>query len=106
MPSQDGVHPRLTKSDEQGYGPSGPYARRAGYDMIAGAEAGLLHLTGEQGRKPVRPGLGLTYMCTGLYTHGAIMAALHARERSGVGQRIDGSLFEAQVALLVNVGLS
>lgn len=74
--------------------------------MIAGAEAGLLHLTGEQGRKPVRPGLGLTYMCTGLYTHGAIMAALHARERSGVGQRIDGSLFEAQVALLVNVGLS
>jgi succinate--hydroxymethylglutarate CoA-transferase len=74
--------------------------------MIAGAEAGLLHLTGERGRKPVRPGLGLTDMCTGLYMHGAIMAALHARERSGVGQRIDGSLFETQVALLVNVGLS
>ena len=74
--------------------------------MIAGAEAGLLHLTGERGRNPVRPGLGLTDMCTGLYMHGAIMAALHARERSGVGQRIDGSLFETQVALLVNVGLS
>ena len=74
--------------------------------MIAGAEAGLLHLTGERGGKPVRPGLGLTDISTGLYMHGAIMAALYARERSGEGQKLDGSLFETQVALLSNVALS
>jgi succinate---hydroxymethylglutarate CoA-transferase len=74
--------------------------------MIAGAEAGLLHLTGERGGPPVRPGLGLTDMCTGLYTHGAIMAALNARNRTGRGQRIDASLFETQIALLINVAMS
>lgn len=74
--------------------------------MIAGAEAGLLHLTGERGRGPVRPGLGLTDMTTGLFMHGAIMGALYARERTGVGQKLDGSLFETQVALLTNVALA
>jgi succinate--hydroxymethylglutarate CoA-transferase len=74
--------------------------------MIAGAEAGLLHLTGERGGSPVRPGLGLTDICTGLYTHGAILAAIHARERTGLGQKIDASLFETQVALLTNVAMS
>jgi succinate--hydroxymethylglutarate CoA-transferase len=89
-----------------GYGPSGPFAKRAGYDMIAGAEAGLLHLTGERGGPPVRPGLGLTDMCTGLYMHGAIVAALYARERTGRGQKIDASLFETQISLLTNVAMS
>ena len=74
--------------------------------MIAGAEAGLMHITGERSRPPVRPGLGLTDMCTGLYMHGAIVAALHARERTGEGQQLDGSLFETQVSLLTNVALS
>lgn len=74
--------------------------------MIAGAEAGLLHLTGERGGGPVRPGLGLTDLSTGLFMHGAIVSALYARERTGRGQKIDGSLFETQVALLTNVGLS
>lgn len=89
-----------------GYGASGPFKARAGYDMIAGAEAGLLHLTGERGRGPVRPGLGLTDISTGLFMHGAIASALYARQRTGRGQKIDGSLFETQVALLSNVGLS
>lgn len=74
--------------------------------MIAGAEGGLLHLTGERGGRPVRPGLGLTDLCTGLFMHGAIVSALYARDRTGVGQKLDGSLFETQVALLINVGLS
>lgn len=74
--------------------------------MIAGAEGGLLHLTGERGGGPVRPGLGLTDLTTGLFMHGAIMGALYARDRTGVGQQLDGSLFETQVALLINVGLS
>lgn len=81
-------------------------AERVGYDMIAGAEAGLMHITGERNRSPVRPGLGLTDMCTGLFMHGAILAALHARERTNEGQKLDGSLFETQVSLLTNVALS
>ena len=100
------VNPKIIHASLSGYGASGPAAKRAGYDMIAGAEAGLLHLTGEKKGPPVRPGLGLTDMSTGLFTHGAIVAALYARDRTGVGQKIDASLFESQIALLINVGMS
>ena len=100
------ANPMLIHASVSGYGPSGPMAKRAGYDMIAGAEAGLLHLTGERGGPPVRPGLGLTDMSTGLYMHGAILAALLARQRTGRGQKIDASLFETQIALLINVAHS
>ena len=100
------ANPRIIFASVSGYGPSGPYAKRAGYDMIAGAEAGLLHLTGERGGPPVRPGLGLTDMCTGLFAHGAIVAALYARNSTGRGQKVDASLFESQVALLTNVAAS
>jgi succinate---hydroxymethylglutarate CoA-transferase len=99
-------NPMLIQASVSGYGPTGPMAKRAGYDMITGAEAGLLHLTGERNGPPVRPGLGIVDMSTGLYTHGAILAALFARERTGRGQKIDSSLFETQVALLTNVAHS
>ncbi|KAM5374838.1 hypothetical protein ACJZ2D_006332 [Fusarium nematophilum] len=101
-----GENPRLIYASISGYGATGPYAGRGGYDPIAGAEAGLLHLTGERNGPPVRPGLGMVDMATGLYTHGAIMAALLARTRDGKGQRVDASLFETQVSLLTSVGLS
>ncbi|KAJ4371635.1 hypothetical protein N0V83_004855 [Neocucurbitaria cava] len=55
---------------------------------------------------PVRPGIGLIDMASGLYIHGAILAAIHARHRTGEGQRVDASLFETQISLLTNVGLS
>ncbi|KXT03328.1 hypothetical protein AC578_4005 [Pseudocercospora eumusae] len=100
------VNKRIILASTSGYGAGGPFEKRAGYDMIAASEAGMLHLTGERGGGPVRPGLGMTDMSTGLYMHGAIMAALFARERTGEGQKIDGSLFETQVALLTNVALS
>ncbi|KAK7528631.1 CAIB/BAIF family protein [Phyllosticta citriasiana] len=87
-----------------GYGSSGPYAKRAGYDAIAAAEAGLMHISGEPGQLPVRPGVGMVDMCTGLYMHGAILAALNAREKTGKGQKLDASLFETQISLLVNIG--
>lgn len=74
--------------------------------MIAGAEGGLMHLTGTRDGPPVRPGLGLTDISTGLFTHGAILAALLARGRTGLGQKIDASLFETQIALLTNVALT
>lgn len=89
-----------------GYGAQGPYAQRAGYDVVAAAEAGLLHITGDPNGPPAKPGLGLTDMCTGLYLHGAILAALHSRQQTGRGQKIDTSLFETQISLLTNVGMS
>ncbi|KAK3718686.1 hypothetical protein LTR37_004903 [Vermiconidia calcicola] len=100
------INPRIILSSTSGYGSSGPFAHRAGYDMIVGAEGGLLHVTGERGGGPIRPGLSLVDLGTGLYMQGAIMGALYARERTGVGQKLEGSLFETQVSLLANVGLS
>jgi succinate--hydroxymethylglutarate CoA-transferase len=89
-----------------GYGASGPYAHRAGYDVIGAAEGGLLHITGEPGGRPTKPGVGLMDMCTGLYLHGAIVSALLARERTGRGQKLDTSLFETTISILSNVGMS
>ncbi|EXJ75079.1 uncharacterized protein A1O5_01775 [Cladophialophora psammophila CBS 110553] len=97
------LNPGIIYASVSGYGPTGPYALRAGYDIIAGAEGGMLHLTGERNGPPVRPGLGLTDMCTGLFMHGAIIAALYTRLHTGRGQKLDGSLFETQIALLTNV---
>ena len=66
----------------------------------------MLHITGEPNGPPTKPGLGLTDMCTGLYLHGAILAALHVRQQTGRGQKIDTSLFETQISLLTNVAMS
>ncbi|KAF2090117.1 CoA-transferase [Saccharata proteae CBS 121410] len=97
-------NPGLIYASISAYGPTGPYGNRAGYDAIAAAEAGLMHITGEPGRPPVRPGLGLVDMSTGLYMHGAILGALRAREQTGQGQKLDASLFETQISLLINIG--
>ncbi|KAJ5666616.1 hypothetical protein N7462_011025 [Penicillium macrosclerotiorum] len=100
------VNPSIIHASVSGYGATGPYAHRAGYDAIAAAEAGLMHITGEKDGPPSRPGLGLTDMSTGLYLHGAILAALYSRQKTGQGQKIDTSLFETQVSLLSNVAMS
>lgn len=89
-----------------GYGADGPYAQRAGYDVIGAAEGGLLHITGEADGPPTKPGVGLMDMCTGLYLHGAIASALLTRERTGRGQKIDTSLFETTISILANVGMA
>ncbi|KAK8166655.1 CoA-transferase [Phyllosticta citrichinensis] len=98
------INPHIIYASISGYGPSGPYAKRAGYDAIAAAEAGLVHNSGEPGQLPVRPGLGMVDMCTGLYMLGAILAALNARGKTGKGQKLDASLFETQISLLINIG--
>ncbi|KAL2795505.1 CoA-transferase family III domain-containing protein [Aspergillus keveii] len=100
------VNPRVILASISGYGASGPYARRAGYDVIGAAEGGLLHITGEPNGRPTKPGVGLMDMCTGLYLHGAIVSALLARERTGRGQKLDTSLFETTISILSNVGMS
>ncbi|KAL2858427.1 CoA-transferase family III domain-containing protein [Aspergillus pseudoustus] len=100
------VNPRVILASISGYGASGPYAQRAGYDVIGAAEGGLLHITGEPDGRPTKPGVGLMDMCTGLYLHGAIVSALLSRERTGVGQKLDTSLFETTVSILANVGMA
>lgn len=98
------LHPKLIYCSINGYGDTGPYAKRAGYDTIASSIGGLLHITGPEDGDPCRPGVALTDMTTGLYAHGAIMAALFQRERTGLGQRISINLLSAQVASLANLG--
>lgn len=101
--------PRLSNASAEtfpGYGATGPYAKRAGYDVIAAAEGGLLHITGEADGPPTKPGVGLMDMCTGLYLHGAVVSALYAREHTGLGQKIDTSLFETTISILANVGMT
>lgn len=98
------LNSRLIYASLSGYGGSGPYSKRAGYDAIAAAEGGLMHVTGHPDGGPVRPGLGMTDMATGLYTHGAIVSALYSRDRTGQGQHISASLFETQISLLINIG--
>lgn len=74
--------------------------------MIGAAEGGLLHVTGEGDGPPTKPGVGIIDMCTGLYLHGAIASALLAREKTGLGQKIDTSLFETTISTLANVGMA
>ncbi|KAI8907345.1 CoA-transferase family III domain-containing protein [Gorgonomyces haynaldii] len=100
------INPQLIYCSITGYGPDGPYAQRPGYDVIIEAEAGLMHITGEQDGNPVKVGVAITDLTTGLYAHGAIMAALLSRQKTNQGQKIDVSLLESQVASLANIAHS
>lgn len=96
-------NPRLIYLSVSGFGPTGPYAQRPGFDVIAAGIGGLLHITGQADGPPAKVGVAITDVCTGLFANGAIAAALYAREKTGRGQRIDVSLLETQVAVLVNI---
>ncbi|HSB71847.1 MAG TPA: CaiB/BaiF CoA-transferase family protein [Candidatus Methylomirabilis sp.] len=89
-----------------GFGRTGPYAERGGFDVIVQAVGGLMGITGDPDGPPVKVGVAMTDICTALYAHGAILAALYARERTGRGQRIDLSLLETQIAALINIASS
>ncbi|KAI8993266.1 CoA-transferase family III domain-containing protein [Pilobolus umbonatus] len=97
------INPKLIYASITGYGQTGPYANRPGYDVIIEAEAGLMHITGEPEGTPVKVGVAITDLTTGLYTHSAILAALIQRGSTGRGQHIDCSLLESQVASLANI---
>ncbi|CAG8750496.1 21389_t:CDS:2, partial [Racocetra persica] len=102
------INPQLIYASVTGYGQTGPYSKHAGYDVVIEAEAGLMYITGEEDRPPVKVGVAITvlnfhYNDKGLYTHGAIMAALISRNKTNLGQRIDCSLIECQVASLANI---
>lgn len=98
------VSPHLVYCSITGYGSKGPYKNRPGYDVIAASIGGLLHITGPQNGEPVKVGVAATDMATGLYAHGAIMAALIQRMKTGKGKRIECNLLSTQVAGLINVG--
>ncbi|KAJ1520273.1 hypothetical protein ONE63_004475 [Megalurothrips usitatus] len=98
------VAPHLIYCSVTGYGPNGPYSKRPGYDVIAASFGGLLHITGPPDGEPCKVGVALTDIMTGLYAHGAIMAALLQRSKTGIGQKIDANLLSTQVAALINIG--
>jgi crotonobetainyl-CoA:carnitine CoA-transferase CaiB-like acyl-CoA transferase len=99
-------HPRLVYCSITGFGQTGPYANRPGYDFLIQGMGGLMSITGrgpgEEGAGPQKVGVALTDVMTGLYATIAIQAALADRERSGQGQHIDMALLDVQVACLAN----
>lgn len=103
-------NPRLIYCSITGFGQTGPYAKRAGYDFMIQGLGGLMSLTGraegEDGGGPVKVGVALTDILTGLYSTSAILAALAHRDQGGVGQHIDMALLDVQVACLANQAMN
>lgn len=97
------INPALVYCSISGFGNGGPDKQRAGYDVIVAGIGGLLSITGPRNGPPVKVGIPVTDMCTGLYAHGAIMAALLSRQHTKLGQKIDCSLLESQVAMLSTI---
>ncbi len=102
----EAVNPGLIYCAVSGFGRTGPYRDRAGYDVIAQAMGGLMGITGEEGGKPVKVGVAMTDLATALHAHGAVLAALWGRQRTGRGCRLDLSLLETQVISLINIASS
>jgi len=100
------VNPRLVYASITGFGQDGPYAERAGYDYIIQGMGGLMSITGlpdgVAGGGPMRVGVAVVDLFTGLYTSVAILSALYAREKTGEGAHIDMALFDTQLAMLAN----
>ena len=100
------ANPRLVYASITGFGQDGPYADRAGYDFIIQGMGGMMSITGlpdgEPGGGPLRAGVAVADLFTGMYTSVAILAALYRRERTGEGAHIDMALFDTQLAMLAN----
>jgi crotonobetainyl-CoA:carnitine CoA-transferase CaiB-like acyl-CoA transferase len=100
------INPRLVYCSVTGFGQTGPYAHRAGYDFIAQGMSGIMDLTGEADGPPQRVGVAFADIFTGTYGTIAIMAALTQRERTGMGQHIDLALLDSMVGVLANQALN
>ncbi len=100
------VNPRLIYCSVTGFGQNGPYAERAGYDLMIQAMSGLMSITGhadgEPGGGPMRMGVALIDVLTGIYACSAILAAIEARHQTGQGQHIDMALLDVGMAVLAN----
>src|SRR5688500_7414327 len=94
------LNPGLVYVSCTGFGQTGPYARKKGYDTVFQAMGGLMSLTGERGGGPVKPGLPVADLTSGLWVAIAILASLAGRARTGKGCQVDFSMLDGQVALL------
>ncbi len=93
------VNPRLIYASSSGYGQSGPYVKRPGQDLLIQAMSGVMFLTGRAGEPPTALGVGLTDQYTALHIVIAILAALHHRDETGEGQKVEVDLFSCTVAM-------
>lgn len=104
------VNPGIIYCSITGFGQTGPYRDRPGYDLLIQGLGGMMSITGEPdsvpGGGPMRAGVAVTDLFTGMYSAVAILAALHHREKTGEGQHIDMGLLDTQVAVLANQGMS
>jgi crotonobetainyl-CoA:carnitine CoA-transferase CaiB-like acyl-CoA transferase len=100
------INPRLIYCSVTGFGQTGPYSNRSGYDYLIQAMAGVMsvtgHRVGEPGDGPMRVGVPIADICAGLYAAIGVLAALNHRNATGEGQHVDVSLFDSQVAALLN----
>ncbi|OYX76859.1 MAG: CoA transferase [Sphingomonadales bacterium 32-65-25] len=100
------VKPNLIYCSVTGFGQTGPYAARGGYDFVAQGMGGFMAITGEEGGQPLRAGVAMADVTTGLYATISILAALRHAERTGEGQHIDISLLDTQIACLANQAMN
>ncbi|MFN5828081.1 MAG: CaiB/BaiF CoA transferase family protein, partial [Rhodobacterales bacterium] len=100
------LNPRLVYCSITGFGQSGPYAHRAGYDFIIQGMAGLMSVTGEPGGQPQKVGVAVTDIFTGVYAATAILAALHQRATTGRGQHIDMALLDVATSVMANQAMN
>jgi crotonobetainyl-CoA:carnitine CoA-transferase CaiB-like acyl-CoA transferase len=99
-PSAAALNPRLIYCSISGYGQSGPSSQLPGYDAVLQGEAGIMDMTGFPDGAPTRVGVAITDYLAGLYATQGILLALHERHRSGLGQHVDISLFEAMLSVM------
>jgi len=98
--------PRLIYCSVTGFGQTGPYASRAGYDLMAQGIGGFMSLTGEADGEPTRAGVPIADIMTGVYAVVGILAALIERDKTGRGTLVDGALVDTQVGMLANQALN
>jgi crotonobetainyl-CoA:carnitine CoA-transferase CaiB-like acyl-CoA transferase len=100
------LNPRLIYCSITGFGQTGPYAHRAGYDFIIQGMAGLMSVTGEADGQPQKVGVAVTDIFTGVYAATAILAALHQRGVTGQGQQIDMALMDVAASIMANQAMN
>lgn len=100
------INPSIVYCSITGFGQTGPYSKRPGYDYMIQAMGGLMSLTGEPAGEPMKSAVAVADLFTGMYAVAAILAALRHAERTGEGQHLDISLLDCQVAMLANLGMN
>ena len=95
--------PQIVRASILGYGSTGPRAGLPGYDFLLQAESGLMSVTGQANGDPIKLGVAIGDLCTGMYALSSVLAALQARHRTGKGQYVEVSLYDTGVSLLANV---